>query len=476
LPVTYPRLVFGTRFPAIPHLLGSTTSSDADVVLSAAQTRAVLARPLVAHEKLDGFNVGLGFQRGLPVVHSRLHGVVPLRRLGPGFWPLVDYVFEHLAVLRRLLGDDTVLFGEWLEGVPSSLPYPRRKVPFVGFDLLNWRSRAFLPPDEARRRISRAGLPITPQLYRGTPRTLERWIALTARSWFGGPAEGVVVTQGSRCFKFVRADFLKHPLTRPTYEKPPLPAPVRGWKTVRKTFAAEGDDVFQRVEVERLRALGPRGVAPTLKAVRGRTLELTRLPGRPLKQSAPVRVVAALGAALAKVHAVPSRSPLDSLADTSTAQLRETIAVLRRTGDVKWAGELERGVLPLIRGLERELPIARVVCHGDLKPEPVRVDGKVVRLPDFDGSLRADRAWEFGAAFERLGLSRAQRVALVRGAGTHDGTVFLRAWLSRITWWAVQAVALRETTRSPSVMARSREGVRRLREWGALFQRSRGPA
>jgi Phosphotransferase enzyme family/RNA ligase len=472
LPVTYPRLVFGTRFPAIPHLLGSATSSDADVVLSEEHTRDVLARVLVAHEKLDGFNVGLGFRRGLPVVHSRLHGVVPLRRLGPGFWPLVDYVFEHLAVLRRLLGDDTVLFGEWLEGVPTSLPYPRRKVPFVGFDLLDWRSRTFVPPEDARKRIARAGLPVTPELYRGTPRTLERLISLTNRSWFGGPAEGLVVTQGTRCFKFVRSDFMKPArLERPQFEKPPLPTPVRGGKTVRKTFAAGDDEVFQRVEVERLRALGPRGVAPTLKSVRGRTLELTRLPGRAWKKNESVKLAAALGASLAKVHSVASRLPLDSLADTSAAQLREAIAVLRSTGDAKWADELERGVLPLVRGLERELPIVPVVCHGDLKPEHVRVDGEVVRLLDFERSLRADRAWELGAAFERLGLSRAQRVALARGAGTHDGTVFLRAWISRIAWWAVQAVALRETTRSPSVMARSREGVRRLRELSALWRR-----
>lgn len=469
MPVTYPQLVFGTRFPAIPHLFGSMTSSDADVVLSEAQTREVLERPLLAHEKLDGFNVGLGFQRGLPVVHSRLHGVVPLRRLGPGFWPLVDYVFDHLGVLRRLLGDDTVLFGEWLEGVPTSLPYPRRKVPFVGFDLLRWKARAFLPPAEARRRIARAGLPITPELYRGTPRTVDVLLALTNRSWFGGPAEGVVVTQGARCFKFVRADFIKQPMGKRTFERPALPAPVRGAESVRKTFADEGDEVFQRVEIERLRALGPRGVAPKLKAVRGRTLELARLPGRSWRPNESERVAAALGASLAKVHSVPSRLPLGALADRSTAQLRETIALLRRTGDAKWADELERGVLPLVRGLERGLPIEPVVCHGDLKPEHVRIDGKVVRLLDFERSLRADRAWEFGAAFERLGLSRAQRVALVRGAGTHEGTVFLRAWISRIAWWAVQAVALRETTRSPSVMARSREGVRRLRELSALW-------
>ena len=78
--------------------------------------------------------------------------------------------------------------------------------------------------------------------------------------------------------------------------------------------------------------------------------------------------------------------------------------------------------------------------------------------------LRADCAWELGAAFERLSMPRAQRVAVARSAGIEDGNVFLRAWVSCVTWWAVQAVALHQTTRSAAAMARSREGVRRLGE------------
>ncbi|MBE2251851.1 MAG: phosphotransferase [Myxococcus sp.] len=453
---TYPSLVYGTRYPAIPHLAGSAFG-DGDVVLSEAETRAVLSRPVVATEKLDGLNVGISFVRGVPRVHSRVRGVITLDRLGPGLWPLVDFVFEHLGPLWRLLGNHSIVFGEWLEGAPSVLPYPRRQVAFVAFDLVD-RARGFMRPTRAHRTLAAAGFAVPLPVFQGVAGAVEALWPLTRTSRFGGPAEGLVLSQGARCFKLVRPDFVTRRVVKPPkLPRARLPAPVRARATVTKVF--EPGDVGRDVEVERLRLV--RGLGPGLRRVEGAEVVMGKVPGKAVRASASLPEVAAVGRSLAALHRVPTSLPLGALEPKPSQQLRRAMKLVGRDD---WSAALP-SLLRLVRAMESGLPHHPVVCHGDLKPEHVRLHEGVARFLDFESAVIADGAWELGAAFERLDLDGRQRVALARAWSAGDGTSFLRAWLFRLVWWVMQPAALQGVALSASgarIVARSEGRARAL--------------
>ncbi len=457
--VTYPSLVYGTRFPAIPHLAGSAFG-DGDVVLSSRETADVLARPFVAYEKLDGLNVGISFVRGVPRVHSRVRGVLTLDRLGPGLWPLVDFVFEHLGPLWRVLGNHSIVFGEWLEGAPSLLPYPRREVAFVGFDLVE-KKRGFIGPVQSHRRLKRAGFAVPGVVFRGAAPSVEALWKFTRTSRFGGPAEGLVLVQGARCFKLVRPDFVERRVVAPKQLiRPSLPKAIRT-PEVLKRF--EPDDPKQQVEVERLRKV--KALGPGLRRVEGTTVVMGRVPGRAMRT---LQDVAAVGRSLAALHRVRTSLDLGALEPKPSQQLRRAIRMVDRAD---WRAAM-RALLPLIRSMERGLVGREVVCHGDLKPDHVRVHDGVARFLDFESSVVADFAWELGAAFERLDLDGRQRVVLATSYESGDGTSFLRAWLYRLVWQVLQPVALQGTRLSGSgerIVRRSEVRARAL--LGALTAR-----
>ena len=434
---TYPSLVYGTRYPAIPHL-GGSAFGEGDVVLSARETADVLARPVVAYEKLDGLNVGISFVRGVPRVHSRVRGVLTLDRLGPGLWPLVDFVFEHLGPLWKVLGNHSIVFGEWLEGAPSLLPYPRRDVAFVGFDLVE-RSRGFIGPARSHQRLKRAGFAVPEPVFRGVAPSVESLWKYTRRSRFGGPAEGLVLVQGARCFKLVRSDFVDRRVVEPKrLIRPSLPKVLR---TSEVTKVFEPGDPKQQLEVERLRTV--KALGPGLRRVEGTKVVMGRVPGRAMRT---LQDVAAVGRSLSALHRVRTSVDVGSLEPTPSQQLRRA---MRRVERADWRDAMKR-LMPLIRSMERGLVGREVICHGDLKPDHVRLHDGVARFLDFESAVRADFAWELGAAFERLDLDGHQRVVLATSYESGDGTSFLRAWLYRLVWQVMQPVALQGVSLSGS--------------------------
>lgn len=458
---TYPSLVYGTRYPAIPHLHGSAFT-DGDVVLSEDETREVLRRPFTAYEKLDGLNVGFSFKGRVPVAHSRVHGVLPLARLGPGLWPLVDFVFDHLGALWRLLGHRYALFGEWLEGAPSRLPYPRRDVPFVGFDLVDLTKKAFLGPQRSHQRLVEHGFAAPVPVYEGTASSVSSLWPLTRRSRFGGPSEGLVLVQGAQCFKLVRADYLDRDVRPSAVRRPPRPTRFNTKTLVTKAF----DDALRlEVEAERLRAAG--AVGPGLVRRSGDRLVMHRLPGLAPRGRLRPDTAAAIGASLATLHSKPGRLRLDPLEPTPSAQLERALDILREAPDRAahaWVTAVEQSLVPLLRALERGLSARPVVCHGDLKREHLRVDQSgAVRFLDFERALIADAAWEVGAAFERLELDAKARVALTHAMDADDGTRLLRAWLYRLAWWVVHPAVLRHERRDVSTERFLRTGEARAK-------------
>lgn len=438
------------RYPTIPHLFGSA-SDPGDVVLSPAQTREFLRGPVTVYEKLDGLNVGLCFTgRGALRFVSRSHGAVPGARLGPSLWPLLDFAYSHLTQLLPLLGARFALFGEWLAG-PSRLAYPRRDVDFVGFDLFDRVQSRFLPPDVARRRIERSGLPAAQVRFTGRVDSVPALLELVPRSRFGGPAEGVVVTgAGGARAKVVREAWARLALRSPVPTRPASLRPPASSGSFTKHFVAARRADAQ-LEATVLRALAGTRVAPrllqaTVDSSGATTLSLSHVPGRRFPRRAAPALAASLGVQLARLHDTHVAAP--PLKGAPAAQ------VLAAAGkrDLARARRLA-GFLAAQGGLGGALAL----CHADLKPENLRVRGGAVTLLDFERARLADPAWELACAMDRLDLDAAARSALLHGYGERAPPFAVRVQCFRRAWDFVLPHAVSalhdETGRRPSATA-----------------------
>lgn len=433
-------------FPSVPHLLGSASEAQ-DVVLSAAQSLAFLSGRVRVLEKLDGLNVGVLFTPGgAPRVVSRVHGVLRLERLGPGLWPLVDWVWAHRDALHRLLGRRTVLYGEWLAG-PRKLAYPRLRFDFVGFALFDRALGRFVKPAIARARLGNAGFATPPVRFEGRVGSVDELRHRWARSSFGGPAEGVIVERADGRFsKVVRPEWLALPLVHPAPWRPGrLVRPVLG-RVWRKTFPA-GREADCALEASVLRALAGLELAPPLRRGDALALDLQRIDGSAWPARPGVALAFTLGQQLGRLHRV-RRVKAPPLPGPPSAHVARVAP-----------GPLVK----FLRAQERSLrPVAPVLCHGDLKPENLVVARGGVWLIDLERAVLSDPAWELACAMDRLALDAPCRQALLEGWTSTFGAdeqVAQRTQLFRVAWRVVlpHAVAAleRETGRRPSARARA---------------------
>ena len=175
-------------------------------MLSPAQTRAFLARPVAVQEKLDGLNVGFRFAAvGRPLVLSRVFGALAPEQLGQGLETLAAFCARAAPRMWSALGTRYAVFGEWMLA-HTGVRYRRLPDAFVAFDVLEVKTARDLPLEAAGRLCTAAGLTFNAPVFRGRvdDPALSR---LTRRSRFGdGPAEGVVLTRATERAKWVRKD------------------------------------------------------------------------------------------------------------------------------------------------------------------------------------------------------------------------------------------------------------------------------
>lgn len=193
-------------YPRIPHLVPGRGSRD-DRVLKPEEAAAMLARPILVEEKLDGANVVLWVENG--GIECALRSGVGARDRGKHLGPLQAWLAEHVAELRQLL-DGFALYAEWLL-TAHGVRYNLLPAYLVGLDL--WApDLGFVAPEVRNERLTGAGLAVPPTLYHGAIGGVDQAEARLGRSRVGSePMEGVVLRSldGSepRIAKLLRPDF-----------------------------------------------------------------------------------------------------------------------------------------------------------------------------------------------------------------------------------------------------------------------------
>jgi len=194
-------------YPRIPHLMPGRGGPD-DLGLLPHEVAALLRRPLIVEEKLDGANVVI-WEDGGRVECTLRSGPGALDRAGQ-LGPLRAWLGGRVEEVRALLADHAALYGEWLL-LTHTVPYDALPAYLVGLDILQ-EDGSPVPIDDRNRVLATSGVPKPPELFRGVPETLATIESLLRRSVFGAaPMEGVVVRaldgQEPRMAKLIRPGF-----------------------------------------------------------------------------------------------------------------------------------------------------------------------------------------------------------------------------------------------------------------------------
>lgn len=166
------------KYPRTPHLQGSGLSRDDH---ETTPYHVLTGRHIVVEEKLDGANVGIGFEQGQLHLQSRGHylnlGQSGGRERQFNYFKL--WAKTHERVLQPVLGERFVLYGEWLYA-KHSVFYDALPHWLCEFDVYDREQQLFL--DSTRRLALLADVPVVsvPVLYAGlapkSPAQLQRLI------------------------------------------------------------------------------------------------------------------------------------------------------------------------------------------------------------------------------------------------------------------------------------------------------------
>lgn len=186
-------------------------------LLTADELEACLGGPLIVEEKIDGSNVGLSFDS-----NGVLQFQGKTRYFGTNTHPqhhlFFDWGWQRRDALWDVLGDEAVLYGEWLVA-KHTIKYTQLPDYFVGFDVYmkptpedpeGW----FWTADDRNALLEMLGIAYVPRITVGGYSSLEELLALAeGPSAFGSPVkEGVYLrleAEGrlSLRAKYVRPEF-----------------------------------------------------------------------------------------------------------------------------------------------------------------------------------------------------------------------------------------------------------------------------
>lgn len=153
------------KYPRTPHLFGSKGTDD-DRHLDERASAAFITDPsLIVEEKLDGTNVGIHFtSKGRMILQCRGHEITE------GMHSQYDLFKQWVAVkricLEQILGNQFILFGEWLYA-RHSVHYRRLPHYFFEFDIYDKQAGCFLSLERRQEKLEGTGVHTVPVVHRG---------------------------------------------------------------------------------------------------------------------------------------------------------------------------------------------------------------------------------------------------------------------------------------------------------------------
>lgn len=154
-----------TKYPRTPHLFGSKGTDDDKHLSEAESLRFIADASLIVEEKLDGTNVGIHFSaQGELVLQCRGHLIT--EGMHPQYDLFKQWATVKRAVLRELLEDRYLLFGEWLYA-RHTLHYRQLPHYFFEFDIYDKRQERFLTFQRRMQMLEGTGLQTVPVVSTG---------------------------------------------------------------------------------------------------------------------------------------------------------------------------------------------------------------------------------------------------------------------------------------------------------------------
>lgn len=179
------------KYPRVPRFGGLETMPSDDLVLTLADRAALIKAEVVVEEKLDGMNVMLWVETGVPQVGTR--GGVNTRDRSGERGRLRSWARMHSDQLAAGLHDGAVLYGEWLRR-RHAVPYDRLPAELIGFDILDEHTGEFLGTDQRDVLLARLGIAGPPKRFRGVLGSAAKLDQLLGPSAFANAlAEGLVI-------------------------------------------------------------------------------------------------------------------------------------------------------------------------------------------------------------------------------------------------------------------------------------------
>lgn len=148
-------------------------------------------------EKIDGANAAIRYDSDTnTVVAQSRKNVLNISNNLRGFYEFTQTL--NVDKVKAVLGDNLVLFGEWL--VKHSVPYPDEKYnTFYAFDVYDTNKEKYLPQIEAVRISNELGLTFVPVFYMGEFQSWEHCMSFVGKTVLGGEyGEGIVCKNQSR--------------------------------------------------------------------------------------------------------------------------------------------------------------------------------------------------------------------------------------------------------------------------------------
>lgn len=199
------------RFPHTPHIawLGKGQPRD-DKVLAVDEANQFLREAVVLEEKVDGANLGLSIGSD-GVVRAQNRGrYLPTPYTGQ-FSRLNAWLACHESALHDALGDDRILFGEWLAAT-HSIAYDRLPDFFLVFDVYDRSAQRFWSTVRRNALAERLGLGVIRSLGTGhfELAELKRRTLESSSAYRQGTCEGIYLRREDADWLLARAK-LVHP-------------------------------------------------------------------------------------------------------------------------------------------------------------------------------------------------------------------------------------------------------------------------